>query len=1059
MNRYPFITRLQIRTLVALLTVLSTCLSGWYEIGFAYFQPPPPTLVIEAPDFVEVGERIEINLEVQNAQDLAGYEAQLLFDTSAAHFSGLHQRNSDLKKFGRDVLPLEVTELPDGVAMGLASCPYPDCVELKGNPQPKGANGKVRLGTVFIGTDQEGRLELLFEHLKFVDPSGNLLAVTIPEQRISVQVGPENGANFPAPGSSWQWTPTPGTPVSFDITGDGQVNYADATEVAIEWKLSREQGQPCGPANNLSRDVNGDSCIDVVDVQLILANTSAAGPGSNSVTPAITNDESIAADVQATAALTFVVNSTGDEADSRVGDGVCASSSGCTLRAAISEANNHFGPDIIQFNLPGTGVQTIQLTSRLPSLWDSSGGTTIDGYSQPGSQPNSDSLVSNANIKIQIRGNGPSAFDAFLIQSANNRIQGLAIFNARRSIWIYGSGARNNFVVGNFLGTNAAGSFGLSVHTLNASGVLIDSGSAGNHIGGTALADRNVLSGNARHGVDLRSEATNDNEIFNNLIGTNPAGNQRLQNMRHGIDINAGPTNTIIGGTGTGQRNIISGNGEQQNAAFTAGIEISHDTLTDKTQVIGNCIGTDPTCTTGPSWAINRHYGIRVEDGVNENIIADNIIGNNPQGGIKIDGAGTDLNHIYNNRIGVSANGTAIPNGGFGIQITSTSKSNTIGPNNTIANSSIGVEILGANTDNHTITQNSIYNNDRLGIDLSPTTGVTQNDSGDGDGGSNQELNMPVLTSATTSSVSGTACAESAVSKPCTIEVFIAERRTSDNGGGNYGQGKVFVGSGTTGTNGSFTVAVSGASGGQYVTATATDAAGNTSEFSQNIQVTVSSGGGGSTTYAADQFSRSIVDGWGSADIGGSYSLSGAAANFDVDGSAGTITIPTPGNGRSAKLQSVSALDLDFTFRVKTDKLAAGSNQSAYFIARSVSSNTEYWCQVRISTSKTVHLRAVKVVSGTQTLIGTEVQVSGLTHAANSYIRVRGQVVGTNPTTIRLKAWADGGTEPSSWMYTVSDSTASLQAAGAVGLRAFLPSAVTNAPVVFTFDDLLVTPP
>ena len=386
---------------------------------------------------------------------------------------------------------------------------------------------------------------------------------------------------------------------------------------------------------------------------------------------------------------------------------------------------------------------------------------------------------------IQIRGNGRSAFDAMLIQSAGNRIQGLAIFNARRSIWIYGSGARNNLIVGNFIGTNAAGSFGHTVHTLNASGVQIESGATDNQIGGTSPAERNVLSGNARHGADLHSEATNSNQFYNNLIGLNPAGNQRLQNFRHGIDLNAGPSNNIIGGTGPGQRNIISGNGEAQSAAFTAGIEISHDTLTDKNQVIGNCIGTDPTCNSGPSWAINRHYGIRIEDGVNENIVADNVIGNNPFGGIKVDAAGTDLNQIYNNRIGISLNNTALPSDGFGIQLATSSKSNTIGPNNIITNNAVGVELTGVATDKHTITRNSIYNNSRLGIDLGPVTGVTANDSGDSDTGANAELNMPVLDSATTSSVTGTACAESIVPKPCTIEIFIAERRTSDNGGGN----------------------------------------------------------------------------------------------------------------------------------------------------------------------------------------------------------------------------------------------------------------------------------
>jgi hypothetical protein len=72
---------------------------------------------------------------------------------------------------------------------------------------------------------------------------------------------------------------------------------------------------------------------------------------------------------------------------------------------------------------------------------------------------------------------------------------------------------------------------------------------------------------------------------------------------------------------------------------------------------------------------------------------------------------------------------------------------------------------------------------------------------------------------------------------------------------------------------------------------------------------------------------------------------------------------------------------------------------------------------------------------------------------------MHGQVVGTNPTTIRLNVWADGQTEPTSWQYTVTDSEPSLQVAGPVGLRAFLASGVTNAPVVFSFDDLLVTSP
>ena len=109
------------RSLVGILIIIALITSSYVVLPPQ--QGRSPRFVIEAPAQVEVGERIEIQLIVDHAHDLAGYEAQLLFDPSAAHFSGLHQRDSDLKKFGRDVIPLEVPQSPDGVAMGLASYP------------------------------------------------------------------------------------------------------------------------------------------------------------------------------------------------------------------------------------------------------------------------------------------------------------------------------------------------------------------------------------------------------------------------------------------------------------------------------------------------------------------------------------------------------------------------------------------------------------------------------------------------------------------------------------------------------------------------------------------------------------------------------------------------------------------------------------------------------------------------------------------------------------------------------------------------------------------------
>ena len=70
---------------------------------------------------------------------------------------------------------------------------------------------------------------------------------------------------------------------------------------------------------------------------------------------------------------------------------------------------------------------------------------------------------------------------------------------------------------------------------------------------------------------------------------------------------------------------------------------------------------------------------------------------------------------------------------------------------------------------------------------------------------------------------------------------------------------------------------------------------------------------------------------------------------------------------------------------------------------------------------------------------------------------MRAQVNGTNPTTIRIRAWADGGTEPTTWQYTATNAAAALQAPAASASAAYVGIGTTNAPVLVTFDDLSAT--
>jgi hypothetical protein len=73
---------------------------------------------------------------------------------------------------------------------------------------------------------------------------------------------------------------------------------------------------------------------------------------------------------------------------------------------------------------------------------------------------------------------------------------------------------------------------------------------------------------------------------------------------------------------------------------------------------------------------------------------------------------------------------------------------------------------------------------------------------------------------------------------------------------------------------------------------------------------------------------------------------------------------------------------------------------------------------------------------------------------AGGLIHVRVVATGRSPTTLRMRAWAPGSAEPSTWSYGASDAAPALQAAGAVGLRAYLGASSTNAPVVASFDHL-----
>jgi hypothetical protein len=313
---------------------------------------------------------------------------------------------------------------------------------------------------------------------------------------------------------------------------------------------------------------------------------------------------------------------------------------------------------------------------------------------------------------------------------SNNTIGGTAA-GARNVISGNGGGgvaftssASDNFVQGNFIGINAAGTAALA----NAFGVEVNG--SGETIGGITAAARNVISGNSNDGILIDSFSGGD-AVQGNYIGIDLTGTSALGNGT-GIEI-SGSANTI-GGTMSGARNVISGNS-------TDGVSI--DSSASGVAVQGNYVGTNNS---GNSTLGNGTNGIEVGGSNNtiggtvaaaRNVISGNgfVISGNGRDGVRIDGGASGVT-VEDNYIGTNAAGTsALGNGNYGVE--DDGPNNTIGgtkagARNLISGNSYDVLIVGAST----LVQGNYLGTDDTGNSaLNNIAGVTVASSNDTIGG------------------------------------------------------------------------------------------------------------------------------------------------------------------------------------------------------------------------------------------------------------------------------------------------------------------------------------
>ena len=328
------------------------------------------------------------------------------------------------------------------------------------------------------------------------------------------------------------------------------------------------------------------------------------------------------------------------------------------------------GLDTIAFNIPGAaaGPRTINVGATglgaLPMITDA---VIIDGYTQPGSSPNTLAVGDDAVVNIVLNGGAGGAANGLVLASSGSTVRGLAIHSFLDPSGSAGTGwgiivnGSNNTISGNFIGSDQTGSTDLGNRR---DGIEFRGSNSGNVIGGTRPADRNIILGNGEDGIDFDQADNSANSALGNYIGTDRTGTLNRGNDQAGIRIRAFEAATIQG-------NLISGN-VGEGIIFQGG----------RATVMGNLIGTGAN---GVAALGNGGAGISVNTGGN------NILG------------GTAAN----------AGNTIAFNGGAGIFVASaTTGPSAIRGNSIFSNSGLGIDLQGGSENAARVTANDLGDGD-----------------------------------------------------------------------------------------------------------------------------------------------------------------------------------------------------------------------------------------------------------------------------------------------------------------------------------------------------------
>jgi CSLREA domain-containing protein len=531
------------------------------------------------------------------------------------------------------------------------------------------------------------------------------------------------------------------------------------------------------------------------------------------------------------------------------GDNVISGNTTAGIRINESDENT------IKGNLIGTdktGVHAIANGLGV-DICDASGnavgyygyGSLISGNTGPGvrikttssaSAPSSGNLVYSNKIGTNAAGNNRIPNDVgILIQNSQMNDIGDGqpanrnVVSGNTQAGIRLENAIGTTVFGNFIGTDKNGV--AKMPNATGTGVVLSGGSA-NDIGCLVTGSTNVISGNAGNGVELTDSAS-ANFVQSNFIGLQVDGVSALANTGIGVAVDLGANGNVIGVEPSGgfdrtrldgaqaktrsaaaaQPGSVPGGGCSRRATSnnqnTQGFKAAQQLKAKAQFALGSSPGQSRTALAGRAMKATRDTATSAKAKASRSAPAKSLPGANAQG---VAGKSSPL-----------APPPPAP---------------LTGVNMIANNGKDGVRVSG-NSVNNIISQNSIFANGALGINLGPDgDGVTENNTA-GHSGPNNYQNFPKLNFANPNDLKinfdmdGTGGSE-----PFTIEFFVNGSFVNGACDGTNGEGKTWIGSASvsSGNNQNYVVlSPFSFANGEVITATATDSYGNTSEFSNCI--------------------------------------------------------------------------------------------------------------------------------------------------------------------------------------------------------------------------------